>query len=83
MTREEYKDLKRKMIKRAKLEQLYVNNEIEKYIKYGLLPNLPIDSLNSSILDYLAYGTDRAKENVLLNLPNNFYDNLRKAMEGE
>ena len=83
MTQEEYENIKRKIRKRADLEHLYVNREIERYIKYGLLPNLPIDPLNSSILDYMAYGTDSAKERVLLNLPNNFYDDLYKSMKGE
>ena len=83
MTQEEYENIKRKIRKRADLEHLYVNREIERYIKYGLLPNLPIDPLNSSILYYMAYGTDSAKERVLLNLPNNFYDDLYKSMKGE
>ena len=70
MTQEEYENIKRKIIKRAELEQFYVNSEIEKFKNFGLRPNLPINSLNSAILDYMAYHSDSAKENVLFNLKN-------------
>jgi len=68
MISEEYENIKRKIRKRAELEQFYIISEIEKFKNLGLQPDLPINSLNSSILDYMAYGTDRAKENVLFNL---------------
>ena len=70
MTQEEYENIRRKIIKRAELEQFYVDSEIEKFKNFGLCPNLPINSLISAILDYMAYGTDRAKKNVLFNLKN-------------
>lgn len=70
MTKEEYEDIKRKIRKRAELELFYINSEIEKFKNFGLCPNLPINSLNSAILDYMAYRSDRAKENVLFNLKN-------------
>ena len=70
MTQEEYENIKRKIRKRAELELFYINSEIEKFKNFGLRPDLPINSLISSILDYMAYGTDRAKENVLFNLKN-------------
>ena len=70
MTQEEYENIKRKIRKRAELELFYINSELEKFENFGLQPNLPINSLISSILDYMAYGTNRAKENVLFNLKN-------------
>lgn len=68
MKQEEFENIKRKIKKRAELELFYINSEIEKFKNFGLRPDLPINSLNSSILDYMAYGTDRAKENVLFNI---------------
>ena len=70
MTQEEYENIKRKIRKRAELELFYINSELEKFENFGLQPNLPINSFISSILDYMTYGTNRAKENVLFNLKN-------------
>lgn len=70
MTREEYENIKRKIRKRTRLEHFYIISELEKFKNFGLCPDLPINSLNSSILDYMAYHSDRAKENILFNLKN-------------
>lgn len=74
MTQEEIENIKRNMIKRAikraELERLYVNSEIEHSIRHGLSPNLPIDPFYSAFLDYMAYGTDEARERVLSYLKN-------------
>lgn len=70
MRQEEIENMKRKIAKRAELEDHYVNSEIERYIKYGLPPRLPIDPFYSAIFDYIAYGTDEAREIVLSYLKN-------------
>ena len=70
MTQEEIENIKRKIAKRDELERRYINSEIEHYIKYGLLPRLPIDPFYSAIFDYMAYGTDEAREIVLSYLKN-------------
>lgn len=70
MTQEEIENVKRKIAKRAELERLYINSEIERSIKYGLPLQLPIDPFYSAIFDYMAYGTDEARERVLSYLKN-------------
>ena len=74
MTKEDYENIKRDMlkkaIKRAELEDFYVNSEIERHIKSGLPLQLPIDPFYSAIFDYIAYGTDEARERVLSYLKN-------------
>lgn len=70
MTQEDYENIKRSIAKRAELEHLYVNSEIERAIKSGLPPHLPIDPFYSAIFDYMAYGTDEARERVLSYLKN-------------
>lgn len=65
MTQEEYNHLKLKIKERAELESLYIINELEKFIKFDISPCIPPSPLDSAIMDYIVYGTNIAKENVL------------------
>lgn len=65
MVQEEYNHLKLKIKKRAELESLYIINELEKFRKFNILPRIPPSPLDSAIMDYIAYGTNIAKENIL------------------
>ena len=65
MVQEEYNHLKLKIKERAELESLYIINELEKFRKFNISPRIPPSPLNSAIIDYIVYGTNIAKENVL------------------
>ena len=70
MTKEEFENYKNKIHKRSRLEYVYIGFELEKLKNLSLTPNLPIEPLTSFILDYMAYGTESSKENVLRELDN-------------
>lgn len=65
MTEEEYNHLRLKIKERAELESFYIFNELEKFRKHKIPPCIPPSPLDSAIMDYIVYGTDIAKENVL------------------
>ena len=65
MTEEEYNHLRLKIRERAELESFYIINELEKFRKHNTPPCIPPSPLESAIMDYIVYGTDIAKENVL------------------
>ena len=70
MTKEEFENYKNRIHKRSWLEYVYIGFELEKLKNLCLTPNLPIEPLTSFILDYMAYGTESSKENVLRELDN-------------
>ena len=70
MTIEEFENYRNKIHKRSRLEYFYIGLELDKLKNLCLTPNIPIEPLTSFILDYMAYGTESSKENVLRELDN-------------
>lgn len=61
MTKEEFENIKILIRKRAELDMSYIDSELEKYVKFGVLPQIPAHPILCAIMDYMIYGTREAK----------------------
>lgn len=65
MTKEDFEKIRLQIRQRSELERFYINQELEKFVNFGLIPEIPPRPLYSAIMDFITYGTDTAREKVL------------------
>jgi len=65
MTKEDFEKIRLQIRQRSELEWFYINQELENFVNFGLIPEIPPRPLYSAIMDFIAYRTDTARENVL------------------
>ena len=65
MTQEDFEKIRLQIRQRSELERFYINQELENFVNFGLIPEIPPCPLYSAIMDFIAYRTDTAREKVL------------------